>query len=53
VNLEGVIKQIDSRRIQLFSPDGNVGNLGQASVHGTRLEFVLPALDVYDVVAIN
>lgn len=53
VNLEGVIKQIDSQRIQLFSPDGNVGNLGQASVHGTRLEFVLPALDVYDVVAIN
>jgi hypothetical protein len=24
-----------------------------ASVHGTRVEFVLPELDVYDVVAIN
>jgi hypothetical protein len=53
VNLDGVVKQIDSKRIQLFSPDGGAAKIGAASVRGTRLEFVLPELDVYDVVAIN
>ncbi|MGD0792432.1 MAG: hypothetical protein ABR920_11740 [Terriglobales bacterium] len=53
VNLDGVIKQIDSKRIQLFSPDGGVTEIEVASVRGTKVEFVLPELDVYDVVTIN
>jgi GTP-binding protein EngB required for normal cell division len=53
VNLDGVVRQIDSKRIQLFSPDGAAAKIEAASVHGTRVEFVLPELDVYDVVAIN
>ena len=53
VNLDGVVKQIDSQRIQLFSPDGNAQKIGEVFAHGTRLEFVLPELEVYDVVAIN
>jgi len=53
VNLDGVVRQIDSKRIQLFSPDGEAVKIEAASVHGTRVEFVLPELDVYDVVAIN
>ncbi len=53
VNLDGVIPQIDSQRIQLFSPDGGMTQVKVAAVRGTRVEFVLPDLDVYDVVAIN
>jgi hypothetical protein len=53
VNLDGVVKQIDSKRIQLFSPDGGATKIEVASVRGTRVEFVLPELDVYDVVRIN
>jgi hypothetical protein len=53
VNLDGVIKQIDSKRIHLFSPDGGAKEIEVASVRGTQVEFVLPELDVYDVVAIN
>ncbi len=53
VNLDGVIKQIDSKRIQLFSPDGQPMELKDVSVRGTRFDFVLPSLDVYDVVTMN
>jgi len=53
VNLDGVVPRVDGKRIQLFSPDGNVAELEAASVRGTRVEFVLPKLDVYDVVTIN
>jgi hypothetical protein len=53
VNLDGVVTRIEGKRIQLFSPDGNVAELEAASVRGTRVEFVLPKLDVYDVVTIN
>ena len=53
VNLEGVVKGIDSGRIQLFSPDAGAREVEAASVRGTQLEFVLPKLDVYDVVTIN
>ena len=51
--MDGVIKQIDSKRIQLFSPDGQPMELKDVSVRGTRLDFVLPSLDVYDVVTMN
>ena len=53
VNLDGVVKQIDSKRIQLFSPDGGAAKIEVASVRGTKVELVLPELDVYDIVAIN
>ena len=53
VNLEGVVERIDSSRIQLFSPDAGVSQVAAASAQGTQLEFVLPKLDVYDVVTIN
>ncbi len=53
VNLDGVIRQVDSKRIRLFSPDGGATEIEVASVRGTQVEFVLPELDVYDVVAIN
>lgn len=53
VNLKGVVGRIDSSRIQLFSPDAGVSQVAAASVQGTQLEFVLPKLDVYDVVTIN
>lgn len=52
VDLDGVVKQIDRKRIQLFSPDG-AARIEVASVRGTRVDFVLPELDVYDVVTIN
>ncbi len=53
VNLEGVIKQIDGKRIQLLSPDGGAEQIGAVSVRGTQVELVLPKLDVYDIVTIN
>ena len=53
VNLDGVVNQIDSKRIELFSPDGHAKGVEVASVRGTQVELVLPELEVYDVVAIN
>jgi hypothetical protein len=53
VNLDGVLEQIDPKRIQLFSPDGDAKQLNSISVRGTQVEFALPELDVYDVVTIN
>ncbi len=53
VNLEGVVKRIDGKRIQLLSPDGSTDQIGAVSVRGTQVELVLPKLDVYDIVTIN
>ncbi len=53
VNLDGTVKQIDTKRIRLLSPDGQQIELKDVSVRGTRLDFVLPSLDVYDVVTVN
>lgn len=53
VNLDGVVKQVDSKRIRLFSPDAGAEQIGAVSVRGTQVELLLPKLDVYDVVTIN
>ena len=53
MNLEGIVKEIDARRIRLYSPDGDAMELVATSLHGNHVEFVLPELDVYDIVTIN
>ena len=53
LNLEGVLKQIDAKRIKAFSPDGDAQAIEVSPVRGAKVEFVLPQLDVYDVVVIN
>jgi hypothetical protein len=53
VNLDGVLKQIDNKRIKVLSPDGGAKAIEVLSVRGAKVEFVLPELDVYDVVVIN
>jgi len=53
VDLEGMIQQIDVKRIKMLSPDGASKAIVVSSVRGTRVDFVLPQLDVYDVVVIN
>lgn len=53
LNLNGVVKQIDSKRIQLFSPDSSARDVKVSYLRGTVVELVLPELDIYDVVAIN
>jgi hypothetical protein len=53
VNLDGVLKQIDNKQIKVLSPDGDAKAIEVLSVRGAKVEFVLPELDVYDVVVIN
>jgi hypothetical protein len=53
VILDGVVKQIDKNMVRLLSPDDGAKPLKAVSVRGTRLDFILPNLDVYDVVTIN
>ncbi len=53
VNLDGVVKQIDKDKVRLLSPDDGAKQLKAVSVRGTHLDFILPNLDVYDVVTIN
>jgi alpha-L-arabinofuranosidase len=53
VNLDGVAKKVDAKRIRLYSPDREAVDLVATSVRGNSVEFVLPELDVYDVVTIN
>jgi hypothetical protein len=44
---------VDAKRIRLYSPDREAVDLVATSVRGNSVEFVLPELDVYDVVTIN
>jgi len=53
LNLDGVVKQIGRGKIRLLSPDGGARDLTGISASGTRLEFIVSNLDVYDVVTIN
>ncbi|HVO63800.1 MAG TPA: hypothetical protein VMT53_22950 [Terriglobales bacterium] len=53
LNLEGIVHQIDGKRIKLFSPDGSIKDVEVASLRGTQAELILPDLEVYDVVTIN
>ena len=53
MNLDGVLQQIDRKRIKVLSPDGGTKAIEVLSVRGAKVEFVLPELDVYDVVVIN
>jgi hypothetical protein len=53
VNLDGVLKQIDNKQIKVLSPDGGAKAIEVLAVRGAKVEFVLPELDVYDVVVIN
>jgi len=53
LNLDGVVKQVDKDKIRLLSPDGGARQLIGVSARGSRLDFVVPNLDVYDVVTIN
>jgi hypothetical protein len=49
VNLDGVLKQIDNKRIKVLSPDGGAKAIEVLSVRGAKVEFVLPELDVTSV----
>jgi hypothetical protein len=53
VDLDGVVKHIDSDKIRLFSPDGEVKPAEVVAVRGSQVELILPTLEVYNVVAIN
>lgn len=53
VNLDGVVKQIDGKRVKLFSPDTEAKAVDVVAVRGSQVELILPTLEVYDVVAIN
>jgi gamma-glutamylcyclotransferase (GGCT)/AIG2-like uncharacterized protein YtfP len=53
LNLDGVVKQIDKDKIRLLSPDGGARQPIEVSARGSWLQFVVPNLDVYDVVTIN
>ncbi|MEJ2637762.1 MAG: hypothetical protein P8184_21070 [Calditrichia bacterium] len=53
VNMEGYPVKIRKGKIALFSPDAVPLKLQEVSVKGNTVEFVLPQLDIYDVVVLN
>jgi hypothetical protein len=53
VNLEGIVKDIDARKIRIYSPDGVPGRLGGVVVSDNQVEFVIPELQIYDMIVIN
>ena len=52
-NLNGIVKQIGGKRIQMFSPDAGAKQVSISLVRGTQAELVLPELEVYDVLVIS
>ena len=53
INLEGYPVEINRKKLKLYSPDSVPQKIEQISVKGKTLEFVIPALDIYDVVVLN
>lgn len=53
LNLEGVAGKINKNKVRCLSPDQPTFTPAQIVVQGKSLEFVLPALDVYNVVVID
>ena len=54
LNLEGMPVRINRNKVRCWSPDLTAPlQVSQIVVRGRTLEFTLPALDVYDVVAVN
>lgn len=53
LNLAGLVRQINSRSLQLFSPDNVAKELKNVSVKGNVVTFTIPEIDIYDVVTIN
>ena len=53
INLEGIIKGIDIKSIRLLSPDFVPQEVKRLSIHGKRIEFDIPKLDIYSIVVVN
>ena len=53
VNLEGYPIKISKKSITLFSPDKMPEKIKEISVRGRTVEFVLPVLEIYDIVVLN
>jgi len=53
VNLDGIVKKMDKKRIHLFSPDSVPQEVKGVWIRNKVLEFTLPVLEIYDVVSIN
>jgi hypothetical protein len=53
INLEGFIDEVNKDKIVLLSPDNVPLDLRDISVNGSQIEFTIPKIEIYDVVAIN
>jgi hypothetical protein len=53
LNLEGVAAAVDAKSLRLFSPDAVPKEIKITKAGSNSVEFVIPALDVYDIVAFN
>ncbi len=53
LNLEDFVGSIDGDRIRLLSPDEVSKSLRNVRVSGKKVEFIMPALEIYNVVTIN
>jgi hypothetical protein len=53
VNLEGYPIKISKKSLTLFSPDKMPEKIKEISVRGKTVEFVLPVLEIYDIVVLN
>ncbi len=50
VNLDGIAETIDAKGLRLYSPDGVPKTVDVARTAGNSVEFVVPELDVYNVI---
>jgi hypothetical protein len=53
LNLEGVAEAVNAKGLRLLSPDAVPKELKVTKASGKAVEFVVPALDVYDVITID
>ena len=53
LNLEGVVDSVDKDKIKFFSPDLVESQLNSVEVSDKNIEFIIPELEIYDIVTIN
>jgi len=53
INLEGIVNTIDQNKIRLYSPDDITKGPSKVIVKNKELEFIIPELEIYDIIVIN
>ena len=53
MNLDGIVKTMDDKKIKIYSPDAVTEQLSEIVINDKQLEFVIPQTEIYNMIVIN